>query len=160
MLIISRKAMPPPSAGDTTQLATIWLILPQFTASTPIPATAKPTMAPTIEWVVETGQPFAEASASQQPAASRAASIPKIRISGRSAIWFGSIIPLRIVLVTLPPARAAPANSKMAATMMAVRTVMAPDPTEVPSALATSLAPIPQVIKTPKIMARTRRMGP
>ena len=36
----------------------------------------------------------------------------------------GSMIPLRMVWVTCPPARAAPANSKMAAIMIAVVTVI------------------------------------
>jgi hypothetical protein len=66
----------------------------------PMPTAAKPTMAPTMEWVVETGQPLKEASVSQTAAARSAAIIPKIRISGRSAIAAGSMIPLRIVLVT------------------------------------------------------------
>ncbi len=58
----------------------------------------------------------------------------------------GSMIPLRMVLVTVPPAMKAPANSKMAAIRIACLTVMAPEPTEVPMALATSLAPMPQVM--------------
>ena len=41
----------------------------------------------------------------------------------------------------------------MAAMMMAVLTVIAPDPTEVPNALATSLAPMPQVMNRLKITA-------
>ena len=57
ILNISTSAITPPSSGETIQLATIWPILPQFTASIPIPAIAKPTIAPTIECVVETGQP-------------------------------------------------------------------------------------------------------
>ena len=58
----------------------------------------------------------------------------------------GSIIPLRIVLVTCPPARKAPANSKIAAIMIACLTLNAPDQTEVPIAFATSFAPIPHVM--------------
>ena len=111
-----------------------------------MPAMAKPTRAPTMEWVVETGQPRLEATISQMAAASRAASMPKTRISGLSAIPEGSMIPLRMVLVTCPPASAAPPNSKMAAMMIAVLTVIAPEPTAVPMTLATSLAPIPQVM--------------
>jgi hypothetical protein len=111
-----------------------------------MPATAKPTTAPTIEWVVETGQPRVEAIISHTAAASSAPSMPKTRISGRSTIELGSMIPLRMVEVTWPPAIAAPANSKMPAMMIAVVTVMAPDPTDVPMTLATSLAPMPQVM--------------
>tara|TARA_R110000787_G_scaffold21174_6_gene62780 strand:+ start:763 stop:978 length:216 start_codon:yes stop_codon:yes gene_type:complete len=70
------------------------------------------------------------------------------------------MIPLRMVSVTLPPATAAPANSKIAATIIAVRTEMAPEPTDVPSALATSLAPIPHVIKRPNITARIISVWP
>ena len=160
MLSISRNATPPPRTGETTQLAAIWAILPQLTASMPMPAMAKPTMAPTMEWVVETGQPRADANASQQPAASKAASMPNTSSSGLSAICDGSTMPLRMVRVTLPPASAAPANSNTAATMIAVVTVIAPEPTEVPSALATSLAPMPQVMKTPKAMPRISSVEP
>ena len=76
MLSISRKAIVPPSAGDTTQLATIWVILSHFTASTPMPAMVNPTMAPMMECVVDTGQPLLEAIISQMAAASSAASMP------------------------------------------------------------------------------------
>ena len=41
-----------------------------------MPTAAKPTIAPTIEWVVETGQPRVEAIISQIAAASSAASMP------------------------------------------------------------------------------------
>ncbi len=68
--------MAPASSGDTTQLATMVPILPHFTASTPMPTMAKPTMAPTMEWVVDTGQPKKDAISSQMPAASSAASMP------------------------------------------------------------------------------------
>ena len=51
------NAMIPALTGDTTQLMTIVPTLPQWTAPTPMPTAAKPTIAPTIEWVVDTGQP-------------------------------------------------------------------------------------------------------
>ena len=57
-----------------------------------------------------------------------------------------SIIPLRMVLVTSPPAKTAPANSNIAAITIACFIVMAREPTDVAMALATSFAPIPQVI--------------
>ena len=76
MLSISSSAIRPPSSGETSQLATMPPILPHLTASTPMPTTAKPTIAPTIEWVVETGQPRVEAIISQIAAASSAASMP------------------------------------------------------------------------------------
>ena len=68
--------MKPEVTGDTTQLITIVPTLPHCTASTPIPTAAKPTIAPTIECVVDTGHPFLEAINNQVPAASRAGSIP------------------------------------------------------------------------------------
>ena len=68
--------MVPASSGETIQLAAIWPTAPQSTAEAPRPATEKPTMAPTMEWVVETGQPFMEAISSQVAAASSAASMP------------------------------------------------------------------------------------
>jgi hypothetical protein len=42
----------------------------------PMPTAAKPTMAPTMECVVDTGQPLRDATSSQVPAASNAASMP------------------------------------------------------------------------------------
>ena len=68
--------MVPESTGDTTQLAAMVITEPQSTEAAPRPATEKPTMAPTMEWVVETGQPFMEAISSQVAAASSAASMP------------------------------------------------------------------------------------
>ena len=56
------------------------------------------------------------------------------------------MMPFRMVLVTFPPAIKAPENSKIAAMIIACLILIAPDPTEVPSALATSFAPIPQVM--------------
>ena len=50
--------------------------LPHLTASMPMPTAAKPTIAPTIEWVVDTGQPLCEATNSQMPAASSADNMP------------------------------------------------------------------------------------
>ncbi len=70
------KEMPPASTGETTQLAMICTTLPQLTASTPIPTAAKPTIAPTMEWVVETGQPRRLAISSHTPAANSADSMP------------------------------------------------------------------------------------
>ncbi len=101
----SQKEMVPASRGDTTQLATMVPTLFQATASMEMPTAAKPTMAPTMEWVVDTGQPRILAINSQVPAARRADSIPKTRRSGFSAMMTGSTMPLRMVEVTSPPAR-------------------------------------------------------
>ena len=48
----------------------------------------------------------------------------------------------------------------MAAMMMAVRIVIAPDPTDVPIALATSFAPIPQHMYSPNTTASPSRIVP
>jgi len=88
------------------------------------------------------------------PAASKADNMPKMSSSGESDISDASTIPLRIVEVTSPPARTAPANSKIAATMMACLMVSALAPTDVAIALATSLAPIPQAMNMPNSAAR------
>ncbi len=140
------SAITPAMSGDTTQLITIVPTLPHCTALTPMPATVKPTMAPTIECVVETGQPLRLAIKSQVPAASSAESMPNTSSFGSSAISPVSTMPRRIVEVTSPPARTAPRNSKMAATSIACLIVSALDPTDVAIALATSLAPMPQAM--------------
>ena len=49
--------MTPEMAGVTTQEPTMPPNLLHCTASGPTLTTAKPTMAPMMEWVVETGQP-------------------------------------------------------------------------------------------------------
>ena len=59
-----------------------------------------------------------------------------------------------MVSVTSPPARNAPANSKMQAINSAVFKEIAPDPTDVPKAFATSFAPIPHAMMKPKIQAK------
>ena len=66
-----------------------------------------------------------------------------MKISRLSANNSGSITPFLIVCVTPPPARNAPKNSNTAAISMACLTVRTLLPTEVPIALATSLAPTP-----------------
>ena len=97
--------MVPAITGDTTQLATMVLTLDQFTASTETPTAANPTIAPTIECVVDTGQPMKLAIINQVPAARSAESIPKTRRSGESTNTALSTIPFRIVDVTSPPAK-------------------------------------------------------
>ena len=83
------------------------------------------------------------------PAARRAESIPIINISSLPVYRLGSTIPFLIVDVTSPPARYAPRNSNMAAIKTACFKVIALLPTDVPIALATSLAPIPNAMKKP-----------
>ena len=90
---------------DTTHDAAIEPSADQFTASMPSATAPKPAIAPTIEWVVETGHPRREATSSQDAAEVSAASIPYRTRSGDVAAAFGSRIPLRIVWVTLAPKR-------------------------------------------------------
>ena len=99
------NASVPESRGETTQDAVIRPTLAHSTASQPSATAPNPAMAPTIECVVDTGQPRRDAMMSQVPAAVRAASIPAISTSGRSATTAGSRIPPRIVFVTCPPTR-------------------------------------------------------
>ena len=99
------KAIRPASTGESTQLMAMAPTWPQLTESTEMPTAAKPTIAPTMEWVVETGQPRTLAIISQAPAANRADIIPYTSNSGESASSSGSIMPLRMVAVTSPPAR-------------------------------------------------------
>ena len=93
---------------------------------------------------------------SQVPAASRADIIPKTNRSGLPSNNNGSRIPFRTVDVTSPPAKNAPENSNIHAIKIAVLNVIAPDPTEVPIALATSFAPIPHAIINPAIAVSIR----
>ena len=92
--------------------------------------------------VVETGNARNVAKFTQTPAESREANIPSINLSGSAASKLGSTIPLLIVLVTYPPASAAPRVFAMIDMTTACLSVMAPEPTEVPIAFARSLAPI------------------
>lgn len=82
----------------------------------------------------------------QIPAASRAASIPVAYSMGSPANTEGATMLALMVSDTCEPTRKAPANSKMAASTRACLKVMATDPTEVPKALATSLAPMFQAM--------------
>ena len=64
-----------------------------------------------------------------------------------------------MVSVTPPPARKAPKNSNTAAIRMACFTVSTLLPTDVPIALATSLAPTPYAEKNPRKIAEMRING-
>ena len=145
----NKNAIVPEIAGETTQLAAMVPTLFHDTASKPIEIITKPTIEPTIEWVVDTGHPFVLAIKSQVPAAHNAESIPIINIFSFPTYRLGSTIPFLIVEVTSPPAKYAPRNSKTAAIKIACLKVIALLPTEVPMALATSLAPIPKAMKKP-----------
>jgi len=123
----------------------------QSTRSTPSATQPKPTTAPTIACVVETGQPKYEAINSHVPAAISAAIIPHARTKAASSPWIvtsccGSNSFLRTVSETFAPTKYAPRNSKIPARMTARLRVRAPDPTDVPMALATSFAPMFQAM--------------
>ena len=75
----------------------------------------KPTIAPTIVCVVETGHPLRLAIINHDPAANKEEIIPYISKSKFPVNNSGSITPFLIVCVTPPPARNAPRNSKIAA---------------------------------------------
>ena len=137
--------------GVMNQLPTIPLILPHSTACGPTVTHAKPITAPIIEWVVDTGHPINDAINSHNPAESKALIIPNTKTSGSATNSIGSIIPLFMVSVTSPPAKYAPANSNTIAIIIACLAVIVPDPTDVPIAFDTSLAPIPNAINKPKI---------
>jgi hypothetical protein len=106
----------------------------------------KPITAPTMLCVVDTGHPAYVAMFSQSAAAIRQQVIPMAITMGSPPSASISTMPLRMVFVTVPPASMAPPNSKIAATIIAPRRVSAPEPTEVPMALATSLAPMFQAM--------------
>ena len=90
----------PDIKGETTQLMTMLPTLPQLTESTPMPTMAKPTIAPTMVWVVDTGQPARDAINNHIPAAINEASMPNISNSGVCATLELSMIPFLIVEVT------------------------------------------------------------
>src|SRR5690606_27388868 len=100
-----QKAIVPAITGEITQLETMEVTALQSTASTEMPTAAKPIMAPTIEWVVDTGQPRILAINNHVPAANSAESMPYTNSSGVSLKIWGSTMPLRMVEVTSPPAR-------------------------------------------------------
>ena len=106
-------------------------------------------MPPMMLWVVETGSPSLVAIVSQTAAAIIAAMNAYIRSLANSLVTVSKSterMPLRTVSVTASPAKNAPANSNTAATITACFNVNAREPTEVPIALATSLAPMFQAI--------------
>ena len=112
-----------------------------------------------MECVVDTGAPIEVARLIQRAAASSAASITQRNVSGL-AIISGSMMPLRMVLTTSPPAMMAPIASKTPAMASAPSSVMAPEPTAGPTLLATSLAPIFIAMYAPTIAANTTKPTP
>src|SRR5690625_3090091 len=66
----------PASNGDISQLEAITPTLPHSTAPPPSPTAPKPTTPPTIQYVVEPGQPMAETTNNHTAAANSAESMP------------------------------------------------------------------------------------
>jgi hypothetical protein len=93
---------------------------------------------------VDTGSFKTVATFSQIAAAVSAHNMPYKKMSGWDLKEAVLAIPPAMVLVTAAPSPIAPENSNTAAITVACRKVRAPDPTEVPKALATSLAPVVQ----------------
>ena len=145
----NKNAIKPDTSGDVIQLEAMPPTVPQETFDAPLEINTNPTIAPTIECVVDTGHPFELAIRSHKPAAKSEESMPIINIFTSSLYIEGSTIPFLIVEVTSPPAKYAPKNSNIAAIITACLRVIALLPTEVPIALATSFAPIPNAIKKP-----------
>src|SRR5690606_41230568 len=110
-----QKAIVPAITGEITQLETMEVTALQSTASTEMPTAAKPLMAPTIEWVVDTGQPRILAINNHVPAANSAEGMPYTNSSGVSVSMWGSTRPLRLVEVPAAAARSAPRNAELTA---------------------------------------------
>jgi hypothetical protein len=105
----------------------------------------KPIMAPTMEWVVETGRDFHVAKETQRADASRAARAP-IRAMWGSVRTSVETIPFRMVSVTWEPIKTAPTMFRMPAMNTACRMVIALAPTADAMEFATSLAPMFQAM--------------
>ena len=119
-------------------------------------------MPPTIECVVETGQPMRVATSSQSAAPSSAAIMMNMKSRGLPSIAPRSTMPERTVSVTSPPARIAPLTSNTAATMRACFMLSVPAPTDVPNEFATSLPPMLNAMNMPKmivVIVRARASG-
>src|SRR6056297_3170463 len=108
-------------------------------------AMPNPTIAPTMEWVVETGRDRQVANETHREAESRAERAPSRAIWG-SLITSVDTMPFRMVSVTWDPIKAAPTIFNMPAIKIAWRRVMAFAPTAEAMELATSLAPMFQAI--------------
>ncbi|MNL75222.1 hypothetical protein D3C87_2009860 [compost metagenome] len=94
-----------------------------------------------MEWVVEIGALAQVAMLISTAAARSAAIIAQISTLGLE-INAPLVMPLAIVVATLPPASTAPATSKTAARASPKPIVMARAPTAAPILLVTSFAPI------------------
>ncbi len=107
-----------------------------------------PTMAPTMEWVVDTGSERQVAKLTQRAAESRAERAPRMASRG-SAMAPGATIPWRMVSVTWEPMKVAPTTLRVAAITTACRTVIALAPTAEAMELARSFAPMFQAMYSP-----------
>ena len=129
------------NTGDMIQLATTAPSLPQLMTANPPAIIPNPIMAPTMEWVVDTGSDFQVAKLTHKAAARSAEKAPSNARCGsdRTSV---ETIPLRMVLVTCAPMNVAPTQFRIPAMKTAWRMVMALAPTADAMEFATSLAPI------------------
>ena len=139
----------PPINGEVTQERAIAPSVLHCTDSAPRVRKPTPMRPPTSECVVDTGREKYVATASQVKAPIMVASIMcayrSMPYGPASMKLERSRIPELIVPATSPPARL-PRNSQTPAMYTACCTVMALEPTDVPSALLTSCAPIAQAM--------------
>ena len=131
--------------GEMIQLKATARSLPQFTTENPPATMPKPIMAPTIEWVVDTGSDF-KVEKLTHSAAARSAEREPISARWGSVRISVDTIPLRIVSVTWEPMKVAPTMLRIPAITMACRRVIALAPTDEAMELATSLAPMFQAM--------------
>ncbi len=131
--------------GEMIQERAISKTFVHWMTATPPVISPKPIMAPTTEWVVDTGNCCQVAKKTQKLAARRAASRPRATVWG-SVRTDGSTMFFRMADVTCDPIKAAPTKSRIPAMNTACRSVMALAPTGAAMALATSLAPMVQAM--------------
>lgn len=86
--------MMPEARGVMSQLKAMDPTSDHWMALDPPAMAPKPTMAPTMAWVVETGQPKKEAICSQMPVPRRAPHMPRIRAMGCPMKRSVSMMPL------------------------------------------------------------------
>merc|ERR1711990_279612 len=116
--------------------------LDQTTPPQPNAVMPTPSVAPTTEWVVETGMARKVAPSTHRPEPTLTIDMPVASTYGSCVKYLTSTIFLRMVSVTSLPSATTPTNSKMHAIRHACLCVTVPAPTALAKALATSLAPM------------------
>ncbi len=133
------------NTGEIIQLSITAPSFPQLITENPPASIPNPIMAPTIEWVVDTGSDFHVAKETHRAAASIAERAPT-RARWGSVRMSVETIPFLIVWVTWEPRKVAPTTFRIPAINTAWRMVIAFAPTEEAIEFATSLAPIFQAM--------------